>query len=147
MDQDAIARYITETFTGVDVMLGPPGIAEGDSFFIYDPDRDLTPDRKFPFATIVTKDYGDFDRASHLDRPGVFRLNIGIGKETFRALFSGETNHDFTTFDQLLPHPVYAAQSWVCILCPGQATFERAIRPLLTEAYELAVKRFTRAQS
>ncbi len=73
-------------------------------------------------TTIVTKDYGDFDRASHLDRPGVFRLNIGVGKDTYRSLFGpqppppGEagvvdTGHDFTILDQLLPHPVYAPQS------------------------------------
>ena len=36
------------------------------------PRRDLPADHKFPFATIVTKDYGEFDCASNLNRPGVF---------------------------------------------------------------------------
>ena len=40
-----------------------------------------------PFATIVTKDYTGFDTASDLNRPGVFRLNVGVGRDTFRALF------------------------------------------------------------
>ena len=73
MDQDAIIRYVSDTFTGVHVVRpGPdaePEIARGDTFFIYDPERNLPPQKQFPFATIVTKDYGDFDNASNLDRP------------------------------------------------------------------------------
>ena len=87
MDQQDIIRYITDTFAGVDVVTATAGIASGDTFFIYDPERNLDPKRRFPFATIVTKDYGDFDSASNLNRPGVFRLNIGVSKGTFRSLF------------------------------------------------------------
>lgn len=153
MDQRAIIRYIADTFAGVDVVTGTDGIAAGDTFFIYDPDRDLEPKHQFPFATIVTKDYGDFDRASHLDRPGVFRLNIGVGSKTYRALFGPPpsqpggagvvaTGLDFTALDRVLPHPVYAPQSWVCVLNPSAETFE-TVRPLLAEAYDQAVKRHT----
>src|SRR5581483_9814406 len=87
MDQDAIIGYIADTFPGVDVVRGAEGIAAGDTFFMYDPDGRLDPKRRFPFATIVTKDYGDFDRASNLDRPGVFRLNVGVSRDTYRSLF------------------------------------------------------------
>src|SRR5262249_51200003 len=147
-------------FAGVDVIRpevdGGPAIAWGDTFFIYDPDRKLEPSRKFPFATIVTKDYGEFDRASDLDRPGVFRLNIGIGKDTYISLFGAQssrpgplsmadTGHDFATLDQLMPHPVYAPQFWVCVLNPSDTTFQ-AVRPLLAEAYDLVVKRYARAR-
>src|SRR5262245_49761961 len=115
MDQDAIVRYVSATFAGVDVVTGTDGIAAGDTFFIYDPERNLEDRQRFPFATIVTKDYGDFDRASNLDRPGVFRLNIGVGRETFRSLFgqpgaAADAGHDFAALDRLMPHPVYAAQ-------------------------------------
>src|SRR5262245_17583703 len=113
MDEAMLTRYITETFAGVHVLHGS-GIAESDTFFLYDPDRDLPPERQFPFATIVNKDYADFDRSSNLDRPGVFRLNIGVDKGTFRARFDRGGEHDFAALDRLLPHPVYAAQSWVC---------------------------------
>jgi hypothetical protein len=157
MDEAAITRYITESFAGVDVVVasgegGAPEIAWGDSFFSYDPGRDLPPAQRFPFATIVTKDYGDFDRASRLDRPGVFRLNIGVGKETFRALFGPPVGdavaagHDFAALDTLLPHPVYASASWVCVLNPSAATFE-AVRPLLAEAYQLAVGRHAKREA
>src|SRR5262249_44735755 len=87
VDEVSITRYITDTFDGVDVVVasretGAPEVAWGDTFFSYDPDRDLEPKHRMPFATIVTKDYGDFDRASNLNRPGVFRLNIGVSKDT-----------------------------------------------------------------
>jgi hypothetical protein len=122
---------------------GAPEIAWGDTFFIYDPDRNLDDTRRFPFATIVTKDYGDFDNASRLDRPGVFRLNIGVSKETFARLFAAGDEHDFTQLDQLMPHPVYGRNHFVCVLNPGASTFQ-AIAPLLKEAYEIAVGRIAR---
>jgi hypothetical protein len=54
-----------------------------------------------------------------------------------------ETGHDFTGLDQLLPHPVYAPMSWVCVRNPSDATFQ-SVRPLLAEAYNLAVRRYER---
>lgn len=148
LEEAAITRYIETTFEGVEVVVASqenraPEIAWGDSFFIYDPNRDLVEARRFPFATIVTKDYGDFDNASKLDRPGVFRLNIGISKETFATLFGVETEHDFTALDRLMPHPVYGRNHFVCVLNPSDSTFE-SITPLLKEAYEIAVRRARR---
>ena len=151
MDRGSITQYIAETFPGVEVLTPTDGVGAGDTFFMYDPDRSLDPQRKFPFATIVTKDYGEFDHASNLDRPDVFRLNVGVSRDTYQSLFgplpapppSGEavaTGHDFAALDELLPHPVYAPQAWVCVLNPSEATFER-VRPLLAEAYQRAVRR------
>jgi len=112
LDEAGITRYIETTFEGVDVVVGSqesgaPEIAWGDSFFIYDPDRNLPDTRRFPFATIVTKDYGEFDNQSKLDRPGGFRLNIGVSKKTYASLFHDESRHDFQALDRLMPHPVY----------------------------------------
>lgn len=162
MNELALREYIAATFAGVDIVIatreaGSPEIAWGDSFFIYDPDRNLSTEQRFPFATIVTKDYGDFDRASNLDRPDVFRLNLGVSKGTYRALFGPQpappelngvvaTGHDFATLDRLLPHPVYAPQSWICVLCPSAATFQ-VVKPLLAEAYELAMRKVARRRS
>src|SRR5215813_8179855 len=139
MDEASITRYITDTFAGVHVVVaspddGSPELAWGDTFFSYDPGRQLPPAKRFPFATIVTKDYGDFDCASQLNRLGVFRLNIGVNKETYRSMFGPQppppsaggtvaTGQDFAALDLLLPHPVYAPQSWVCVLNPSAATF------------------------
>jgi len=144
MDQEAIRRYIG-AFDGVDVSIAKPGddgpeIAWGDTFFIYDADRNLEGARRFPFATIVTKDYGDFDNASNLIRDGVFRLNIGVSKETFAQLFSVESDYNFTALDVLMPHPVYAQYHFVCVLNPSDATFDK-LKPLIDEAYRIAVHR------
>lgn len=140
MNQQQIIEYIAQQFDGVDVVAGTIEIAIGDTFFIYDPNRDLDDRHRFPFATIVTKDYGDFDNLSNLDRPGVYRLNIGVRRETFHGLFPSEAQHDYTARDTLIPHPVYAPQSWVSVLNPSDATFE-TVKPYLQEAYEIAVKR------
>ena len=140
MEQAAITAYVAETCPGTDVVTGTDGIAAGDTFFIYDPDRNLQDKQRFPFATIVTKDYGDFDNASNLNREGVFRLNVGVSRETFRSLFGDDGTFDFTALDRLMPHPVYGRQSWICVLNPSAETFER-VKPLLREAYEIAVAR------
>ena len=87
-------------------------------------------------------------------------MNIGISKQTFRSLFgapsrpsgkdsaaeSGEdsSSYDFTALDQVMPHPVYGRMYWVCVLNPGDETFETKVRPLLAEAYDLAVSKYKR---
>ncbi len=148
MDQAAIIEYVAETFSGVDVVRPTDGPGAGDTFFIYDPDRNLDVKQRWPFATIVTKNYGDFDSSSNLDRPDVFRLNIGLSRDTFRALFgqppgadaTHSTEYDFAALDRLMPHPVYATQSWVCVLNPGPEAFEK-VKPLLAEAYSRVASR------
>ncbi|HEU5201003.1 MAG TPA: DUF6194 family protein [Ktedonobacterales bacterium] len=146
MNDAEISRYITDTFEGVDVV-----VASDASFFFYNPDSTLPPDHRFPFVTIVTSDA--YDQFSNLNRPSVFRLNIGIGKQTFRSLFglptpsSGTDNasdYDFTALDQVMPHPVYGRMYWVCVLNPSDETLETKTRPLLVEAYELAVSKYNR---
>ncbi len=154
MNQDDIVQYVTTTFSGVEVERPTDGPGAGDTFIYYDPWHNLDPQRRFPFATIVTKDYGDFDNASQLNRPGVFRLNIGVGRDTFRALFGppvgaqsdrGST-YDFAAVDRLMPHPVYAPQSFVCVLNPSVETFE-AVKPLLADAYARVATRHASRQA
>ena len=140
MDQQAIVEYVNRTFAGVDVLQPTDGPGAGDTFFIYDPERNLGGKQQFPFATIVTKNYGEFDNLSQLDRPGVYRLNIGVSRDTFRSVVDPDGSHDYAALDRLLPHPVYASQSWVSVLNPSEATFE-SVQPLLAEAYASAVKR------
>src|SRR4051794_21778264 len=70
MNDVEMSRYIIETFKGVDVVE-----ASGDSFFFYNPDSSVPPDHKFPFVTLVNSDVND--TFSDLNRPSVFRLNIG----------------------------------------------------------------------
>lgn len=62
-----MADYIGHMFAGVDPVHPTEGFGAGETFFIYDPERNLSDKQPFPFATIVTKDYGDFDAASNLN--------------------------------------------------------------------------------
>ncbi|MBO0885409.1 MAG: erythromycin esterase [Mycobacterium sp.] len=141
MEQHDIIQYITGHFNGVDVVVGSGPVAEGDTFFIYDPERNLDDRHRFPFATIVTKDYGDFDNSSNLNRPGVWRLNVGVSRDTFKQLFPDpDATYDYTQQDRLMPHPVYGPQSWVCVLNPSSTTFT-SVEPLIEEAYERAAAR------
>ena len=96
MDQDAIIQYVTDTFAGVEVQRPTDGPGAGDTFFFYDPERNIDPQRRLPFATIVVKDYGDFDNTSQLNRADVFRLNIGVSRDTFRARFGNPPSEDRT---------------------------------------------------
>jgi hypothetical protein len=55
-------------------------------FFFHVPGDGLPKDHRFPFATLVTSD--EYDRFSDLNRPGVFRLNVGVSKRTFSVGFA-----------------------------------------------------------
>ena len=108
------------------------------------------PGTRCRFTTIVTKDYREFDESSQLDRPGVFRLNIGVSRETFRALFGhlpteeSTESYDFAALDRVMPHPAYGRQSWVCVLNPTPETFA-TVKPLLAEAHSLVVNRYSKS--
>jgi hypothetical protein len=146
MDIDDITRFI-RGLERVEVTE-----ADGDTFFVA---GDLPADQRLPFATIVTSER--HERASDLDRPAVFRLNIGVSRETYATHFGAppsgpitadpvDTAHDYTALDVLMPHPIYASLNWVCVLNPSDATFE-AIRPLLVEAHATALGRHERREA
>ena len=126
-DHDAVVRSITEAFPDTDIVT-----AMGATFFSVDPEK------HWPnFATIVTTDEHDMGSPSNLAaRPDVFRLNIGLSRQTFERLVGGATEPDYAALDRLLPHPVYAQQHWVSILNPSAATFDSIVKPLLTEAHD-----------
>lgn len=149
MEESAIALYLCESFSGI-----VPVAAWGETSFFYNPGRALP--RGVYFATLKGKD-GDNDKASRLDRPGVFRLNIGISKPTYRSLFGRPptrppaggvvtTGHDFATLDVLMPHPVYGWMAWVSVMNPSAETFEQ-VKPLLAEAHGLAIGKFNKRVS
>ena len=138
IDESFITSYITSTFENVETTVNL-----GYTFFFY---RD---DHMLPFATIASSG-NEYERISNLDRPGVYRLNIGVSRETFQSLFGTNkinvSAYDFTVLDTIMPHPDYAAQSFICVLSPSEATFER-IRPILAEAYDIAMKRYNRRKA
>ncbi|NJN80287.1 MAG: hypothetical protein HC797_07355 [Anaerolineales bacterium] len=80
-----------------------------------------------------------------MNRPDIFRLNIGISKQTFQSLFGKDKinvrDYNFTTLDMIMPHPEYAQYHFICVLSPSEKTFEK-ICSLLAEAYNIAVRRY-----
>lgn len=122
-DPEAITRTIVERHTGTVLAQ-----AMGATFFSLD-------ESHWPnFATIVTTDEHDDGEPSRLSRPGVFRLNIGVGKVTFERLVGDSPDPDYAALDTVVPHPVYAAQRWIAILNPSDATFRDVVLPLIDEA-------------
>ena len=135
-DHDAVVHAITEAFPDVDVVT-----AMGATFFSLDPEK------HWPnFATIVTTDEHDMGSPSNLSaRPEVFRLNIGVSRQTFDRLVGDQADPDYAAVDRLLPHPVYAQQHWISILNPSAETFDGIVKPLLVEAHDRIAK--TRAKN
>jgi hypothetical protein len=145
MNADEMNRYIAGTFGGINILENA-----GDKFFLYDPARDLPPERQQPFATIVTGN--SYDTVSDLGRPGAYRLNIGLTKATYTALFGAapadrddngvlRTGFDYAATDTLMPHPVYGSQYWVSVVNPGEATLD-TVRELLAEAHGFAARKY-----
>ena len=125
-DPEAITHTILETWPETDMVE-----ALGARFFSLDAEK------HWPnFATIVTTDEHDAGTPSELSRPGAFRLNIGVGRETFQRLVGSVEEPEYAAFDRILPHPVYAKQLWISILNPSDATFRDVVLPLLTEAHD-----------
>ncbi len=129
MTEDDITQHIIDMLGG-----GRFVVADDNSFFFHDATD------KFPFAALVTKDNA-LDNASKLDRAGVFRLDIGVGQESFRSLFGepkqeDQEGADFTAIDRLMPHPVHGKMHWVSVINPSRKTFE-TVKPLLAQARRL----------
>lgn len=97
----------------------PPG-TNGDRFYF------AGVSHRMPFATIVAHDTADFDEKSRLDRPGVFRLNIALGRAEFTRRFgyppAEAAEHwgvvDLARIGVIMPHPAYAIQGWMSVLNP-----------------------------
>lgn len=123
-DPQTVIEHIRRTWPEVDMVH-----AMNAWFFSLDPER------HFPnFATIVTTD--EHDTASDLGRPGVYRLNIGVDRETFERLIDPAVEPDHAALDTILPHPVYAAQRWICVLSPSATTWRSMVIPLLGLAHD-----------
>jgi len=123
---ETIVHHIQLTYPDTDVVA-----IEGAWFFSVDPEK------HWPnFATIVTTDEHDEGAPSDLVRPGAFRLNIGVGRDTFERLVGSMESPDYAAYDRILPHPVYAKQRWISILNPSDATFRDVCLPLISEAHD-----------
>jgi len=139
-----IIETITTNLGGV-----KPKSSWGETSMFYNPENAL-PNGVY-FCTIKEKD-GENDKSSDLSRDGIFRVSIGVPKETYIALFGEkpkrpakgciiDTDHDFTQSNVLMPHPIYGWMSWLSILSPSKEKFDE-IYPLIEKAHANAVVKF-----
>lgn len=95
---------------------------------------------RLPFVTIADSD-NEYDNVSNLDREGVFRLNLGVSKETFGRLCANTVDDiDYSVLNVFLPHPEYASQHFVCILNPTEENVEKT-KQLIIESHAIAKRR------
>nr|QGT51488.1 hypothetical protein Unknown280_1800 [uncultured Spirochaetaceae bacterium] len=144
MTPEVVLKYCLDTFDDVIEVN-----SWGERGIFYNPGNVL---KRGVYVLTVKKKDGENDRASCLDREGMWRLNIGVRNSTFLSLFGELPAHpkkggvvdmpfDFSAADIVMPHPVYAWMGWICVLNPSAETFER-IKPLIQESYEYAKEKF-----
>jgi len=75
----------------------------------------------------------------------VFRVNIGVSKETFKNLITKSSSErvDYSVLNVFLPHPDYSRQHFVCILNPSGENVETT-KKLMVEAHSIAAIRLKR---
>lgn len=98
-------------------------------------------DHHVPFVSIA-ENGNEYETMSKLDREGVFRVNIGVSRDTFVSLFPNPDieNTDFSVLNTFLPHPHYSKQYFICILNPSEKNGE-LLKKYILEAYDIAKKR------
>jgi hypothetical protein len=97
------------------------------------------------FATLVWTDEHDESAPSNLARPGVYRVNVGVDRETFQRLVGSGDNPDYAAFDRFVPHPVYAKQRWISIFNPSRETVRETLMPLIAASHDRLVAQRRRA--
>ncbi|WP_208347891.1 DUF6194 family protein [Pseudaestuariivita rosea] len=141
---ETVHEFITKELNGVFAK-----DAWGETSYFYNPGHVF--ERGTYFATIKQKD-GENDKASSLDRDGVWRLNMGVSKGAYFKLFGPppprpgkggivDGGWDFTAKDQLTPHPVYGWMSWLSVLNPSNETWDKCTA-LMADAHTRAQKNF-----
>ncbi|MDE6313972.1 MAG: hypothetical protein K2M46_10235 [Lachnospiraceae bacterium] len=145
---DDILKYCTKNLDGV-VLVS----SWGERGIYYNPNNKLK--RGVYVLTVKEKD-GENDKSSNLDRQNRYRVNLGVPKDIFVEMFEHipkrpskggivDMDYDFTRTDEIMPHPIYAWMSWICVLNPSRNTFEE-LKPLILEAYTYAKKKYEKKQ-
>jgi hypothetical protein len=91
------------------------------------------------FATVVWTDEHDEGAPSNLAREGVYRVNVGVDRETFQRLVGSITHPEYAALDRFIPHPVYARQRWISVLNPSHQTVRTSLMPLIAAGHDRLV--------
>jgi hypothetical protein len=141
-----IVRDVSDRLEGV-----APKASWGETSLFYNPGQ-LLPNGVY-FCTIKEHD-GANDQSSKLDREGVYRLAIGLTRDSYQRLFGArpgrppkggvvETDDDFAALNVLMPHPIYGWMGWAQVLSPTFETYTEVF-PLIQEAHGAAVLSFNK---
>lgn len=147
MSPEVVIDHLTARFDGL-----VPKSSWGETSLFFNPRNALS--NGVYFCTIKDHD-GANDRSSELDRPGVFRLSLGLPAECYERIFGPRpvrpakgtavsTGHDFTQLDVVMPHPIYAWMGWIQVLNPSGETFG-SMQSMFVESYEDAVRKFEKS--
>ncbi|HBI0890800.1 TPA: hypothetical protein I2Z89_RS13800 [Staphylococcus aureus] len=102
-------------------------------------------EHKLPFVSFADSD-NEYDNVSNLDRNEIFRINIGVSKDSFNNLVNNQTNNiDYTITNTFLPHPHYSSQNYICILNPKNENIQKT-KEFIKEAHLIASKRFEKKE-
>ncbi len=146
MKQEDVLKICQKKFPGTIIV-----DAWGERGIFYNPDGKMS--RGVYVMTIKQKD-GNNDKASRLNREGVYRINTGVSKGRFKEIFGDlparpkaggvvDMPFDFAVENKIIPHPVYAWMGWICVLNPTEETFDRFME-YIKESYELAKAKYNK---
>jgi hypothetical protein len=93
-DRDGMIQLIRDAFPNA-------AVATIDSAAFFSLDEKHWPN----FATVVWTNEHDEGASSELARPGVYRVNVGVDRETFHRLIGPIDDPDHAAFDRFVPHP------------------------------------------
>lgn len=144
MKRSEVVQKIENSFEGIVIKH-----AFSETTFFYNPGH-LRPHGVY-FLTIKDQD-GPNDKASNLDRDGVFRISFKPDPATYQRYFGNKPRRplkgkaidlpiDFSELDKWMPHSVYAWMGWTMILSPTKKSLEQ-LWPDLDQAYILAKAKF-----
>lgn len=149
MNAKQLEHWILNNYQGVIVT-----DAYRERSFFYNPYGSLP--KGIYLATIKESD-GPNDKASHLDRDGIYRLSLGVGKKQYQLLFGEipkrpakgdivELDFDFAITGIVMPHPIYAWLGWVCINNPNSENLD-LVKHLLDISYQNTLAKFAKKKN
>jgi hypothetical protein len=145
MTASEIIKIIQQKFDGVVVKA-----AFAEATLFYNPGNAL-PNGVY-FLTIKDSD-GPNDKASQLNREGVFRVSFKPKPSTYKRVFGEKPKRakagarvtgfgDPARIDEWMPHAIYAWMGWTMILSPSQNSINQ-LWPFVEESYEQAKEKFS----
>ena len=140
MEPRDVAQWIAEALPCVTVKA-----SYGETAWFYNPGGFFANGTYF---LTLKRANGPNDRASRLDREGVWRLSFGLPPSIYEERFGPRPARPakggicdggwaYDAIDVLHPHPIYGWMGWVAVNAPTRRRLEE-VKPLIHAAYDKA---------